>query len=60
MNDNEKNLDQTTDEVEGHAARVKGLVEDENTEGHGYRFKGALPEEGDDEGTEGHASRGKV
>ena len=60
MNDNEKNLDQTTDEVEGHVTRGRGLVEDDSTEGHGIKYKGALPEEGDDEGTEGHGVRVRI
>ena len=63
MNDNEKNLDPTADEVEGHAARYKGAVPDEGddtTEGHGIKYKGAAPEDGDDEGTEGHGVRVRI
>ena len=59
MNDNDKNLHPATDEVEGHATRGKGLVEDESTEGHAMTGKVAPSDDkGDDEeGTEGHGVR---
>ena len=32
----------------------KNQLEDDTTEGHAIKFKGAIREEGDGEGTEGH------